>query len=87
MARPFLLSPSLLSSDYGRLAEELAALEAAGLKWVHWDVMDGAFVPNITLGAPIIGALRGRTRLFFDVHLMSRSPRAMWPTSPAPGRT
>jgi len=74
MGRPFLLSPSLLSCDYGRLAGELADLEAAGLKWVHWDVMDGAFVPNITLGAPIIGALRGRSSLFFDVHLMVEEP-------------
>jgi ribulose-phosphate 3-epimerase len=72
--RPFILSPSLLSSDFGRLAEELAALEESGLSWVHWDVMDGAFVPNITFGPPVIGALRKRSKLFFDVHLMIEKP-------------
>jgi len=69
-----ILSPSLLSSDYGRLADELAALEDAGLSWVHWDVMDGMFVPNITLGAPIIKKLRKASGLFFDVHLMVQAP-------------
>lgn len=69
-----ILSPSLLSSDFGRLAEELAALEAADLKWVHWDVMDGLFVPNITIGPLVIKALRKRSTLFFDVHLMIERP-------------
>ncbi|GAB7081205.1 ribulose-phosphate 3-epimerase [Megalodesulfovibrio paquesii] len=71
---PPLLSPSLLSCDFGRLREELEALEAAGLSWVHWDVMDGRFVPNITLGPPLIRACRKGSSLFFDVHLMIVEP-------------
>lgn len=72
--RELILSPSLLSADFGNLRAELATLEEAGLKWVHWDVMDGLFVPNITFGPPVIKALRKTSRLFFDVHLMIERP-------------
>ena len=69
-----ILSPSLLSSDFSRLGEELKALEDAGLSWVHWDIMDGMFVPNITFGPPIIAKCRKNSNLFFDVHLMIEKP-------------
>ena len=69
-----ILSPSLLSADTGRLAAELADLEAAGIAWAHWDVMDGRFVPNITFGQHVIRSLRPASRLFFDVHLMIVEP-------------
>ncbi len=69
-----LLSPSLLSADFSCLAGELAALEEAGVSWAHWDVMDGMFVPNITMGPAVIAACRKESTLFFDVHLMIERP-------------
>ncbi len=69
-----LISPSILASDFSRLAEEVKSIESAGADLVHIDVMDGMFVPNITLGAPVIKCLKGRTSLPFDVHLMIEEP-------------
>lgn len=70
MSRPLVIAPSILSADFGRLADEIRAIEAAGADWIHCDVMDGHFVPNITFGAPVIKAVRGTTKKPFDVHLM-----------------
>ena len=64
------IAPSILSADFSRLAEEIAAVEKAGADLIHIDVMDGHFVPNITIGPGVIAALRETTRLPFDVHLM-----------------
>lgn len=72
-SRP-LVSPSILSADFGRLGEILALLEESGADWVHLDVMDGHFVPNITIGPPVVRSLRAYTKLPFDVHLMIENP-------------
>jgi ribulose-phosphate 3-epimerase len=69
-----LLSASILSADFGRLAEEVKAVEAAGADWIHVDVMDGHFVPNITIGPNMVKALSQVTRLPLDVHLMIERP-------------
>jgi ribulose-phosphate 3-epimerase len=68
------IAPSILSADFGRLAEEVKAAEEAGADWIHVDVMDGHFVPNITMGPEIVGAVRRATSLPLDVHLMIESP-------------
>ena len=73
-ARAVLVAPSILSADFGRLAEEVRAVEAAGADWIHVDVMDGRFVPNITIGPPVVKCLRRVTKLPLDVHLMIVEP-------------
>jgi ribulose-phosphate 3-epimerase len=69
-----IVAPSILSADFSVLGEEIAAVEAAGADWIHIDVMDGHFVPNITMGPGVVKSLRKMTVLPFDVHLMIESP-------------
>jgi ribulose-phosphate 3-epimerase len=69
-SRPVTIAPSLLAADFGRLKEEVSAIEAAGADWLHLDIMDGHFVPNISFGPTVLAALRKHTKLPFDVHLM-----------------
>ena len=71
-----IIAPSLLAADFGRLAEEVREVEAAGADWLHLDIMDGNFVPNISYGPMIVKTLRKHTGLFFDVHLMIDHPDA-----------
>jgi ribulose-phosphate 3-epimerase len=68
------IAPSILSADFSRLGEEIAAVEKAGADWIHIDVMDGLFVPNITIGPGVVASLRKVTRLPLDVHLMIENP-------------
>jgi ribulose-phosphate 3-epimerase len=70
MRRPLLIAPSILSADFARLGEEVQEVEAAGADWIHVDVMDGHFVPNITIGPDVVKALRRRANKPLDVHLM-----------------
>ncbi len=70
----FLVAPSILSADFGNLASEIRKVQLAGADWIHVDVMDGHFVPNITIGAPVVKALRSVTDLPLDVHLMIEQP-------------
>ncbi len=76
VGRTVRIAPSILSADFARLAEEVSRVEEAGADWLHVDVMDGHFVPNLTIGPPVVEALRKVTSLPLDVHLMMTNPDA-----------
>ncbi|TJY43249.1 ribulose-phosphate 3-epimerase [Cohnella pontilimi] len=73
------IAPSILAADFSRLGEEIRDIEAAGADWIHVDIMDNHFVPNLTFGPPIVSMIRPVTKLPFDVHLMTQSPETLFP--------
>lgn len=80
MTRPTLIAPSVLPADFSRLGEEVAALEAAGVDLIQWDVMDGQFVPNLTFGPDVIASTRDHCTVPFEAHLMVHTPDVMAPS-------
>jgi len=80
-----IIAPSILSADFSRLGDEIRDAERSGADWIHIDIMDGQFVPNLTFGPPVVGAIRKCTRLPFDVHLMVCTPERLFDDLAAAG--